>query len=105
MACLLFLLSGHLQVLSVWINLNQIRQCSFNHKNMNYYRITGTKNKKFFINLDAVLWVEFDDDEHKILFTKSINDVLHLSVEKEKYQCVKHNLEKTLISAIQEGEE
>ncbi|MEX2592398.1 MAG: hypothetical protein WD426_06460 [Anditalea sp.] len=69
---------------------------------MKYYRITGRKNKNYFINLEAVLWVEFIDEEYKILFNKGINDVLHLVVEEEEYSCIKDKLVKALVFPIQE---
>jgi hypothetical protein len=76
-----------------------------NTTTMKYYRITtGRKNKNYFINLEAVLWIEFIDEEYKILFNKGVNDVFHLSVEEEEYLCIKDSLIRRLVSAVEEEE-
>lgn len=71
---------------------------------MKYYRIIGRENKNYFINLEAVLWVEFIDEEHKILFNKGINDVFHLFLDEVDYPCIKDKLEKVLVASHPEME-
>jgi len=69
---------------------------------MEYFKIIGKNKNTFYINLETVVWIEFLDEECKIIFGKDVGKAISSTMDEKKYRETKERLVKVLTASMRD---